>query len=119
MTAGTEGMTRIVLEARQELLLKLALQMARDDYETRTATPGRGAGPSGGQVPGQANRRRNARAHQGATRRWSQHRRDGAAGRLQQEPSQARDGAALGGKRAWTGSAVLNYEFLDDPKSSL
>ena len=35
LTAGTEGMTRIVLEAMQELLLKLALQMARDDYETR------------------------------------------------------------------------------------
>ena len=35
VTAGTEGMTRIVLEAMQELLLKLALQMARDDYETR------------------------------------------------------------------------------------
>jgi len=26
---------RIVLEAVQELLLKLALQIARDDYETR------------------------------------------------------------------------------------
>lgn len=35
VTAGTGGMTRIVLEAMQELLLKLALQMARDDYETR------------------------------------------------------------------------------------
>jgi len=35
VTAGTEGVTRIVLEAMQELLLKLALQMARDDYETR------------------------------------------------------------------------------------
>ena len=28
-------MTKIVLESVQELLLKLALQMARDDYETR------------------------------------------------------------------------------------
>lgn len=35
VTAGTEGMTHIVLEAMQELLLKLALQMARDDYEIR------------------------------------------------------------------------------------
>ncbi len=35
VTAGTEGMTRILLEPMQELLLKLALQMARDDYETR------------------------------------------------------------------------------------
>ena len=30
-----DGVSRIVLESVQELLLKLALQMARDDYETR------------------------------------------------------------------------------------
>ena len=35
ITSGTDGVTRIVLQAMQELLLKLALQMARDDYETR------------------------------------------------------------------------------------
>lgn len=35
LAADTQGVTRIVLEAVQELLLKLALQMARDDYETR------------------------------------------------------------------------------------
>jgi DNA invertase Pin-like site-specific DNA recombinase len=33
--AGTEGVARIVLDSVQNLLLKLALQMARDDYETR------------------------------------------------------------------------------------
>jgi DNA invertase Pin-like site-specific DNA recombinase len=33
--AGTEGVARIVLESVQDLLLKLALQMSRDDYETR------------------------------------------------------------------------------------
>lgn len=33
--AGADGMAKIVLESVQELLLKLALQMARDDYETR------------------------------------------------------------------------------------
>lgn len=32
---SAEGVTKIVLESVQELLLKLALQMARDDYETR------------------------------------------------------------------------------------
>lgn len=31
----SEGVTRIVLESVQEMLLKLALQMARDDYEER------------------------------------------------------------------------------------
>ncbi|MDD5366626.1 MAG: recombinase family protein [Gallionellaceae bacterium] len=32
---GADGVTRIVLESVQDLLLRLALQMARDDYETR------------------------------------------------------------------------------------
>lgn len=32
---AADGITKIVLESTQELLLKLALQMARDDYETR------------------------------------------------------------------------------------
>jgi len=31
----TDGVAKIVLDSVQELLLKLALQMARDDYETR------------------------------------------------------------------------------------
>ena len=35
LAADADGMTKIVLESIQELLLKLALQMARDDYETR------------------------------------------------------------------------------------
>ena len=34
-TEQAEGMARIVLDAMQGLLLKLALQMARDEYETR------------------------------------------------------------------------------------
>ena len=35
LVADSEGVARIVIETVQELLLKLALQMARDDYETR------------------------------------------------------------------------------------
>jgi DNA invertase Pin-like site-specific DNA recombinase len=35
IAAAADGVTKIVLESVQELLLKLALQMARDDYETR------------------------------------------------------------------------------------
>jgi len=35
LTASADGVARIVLESVQELLLKLALQMSRDDYETR------------------------------------------------------------------------------------
>ena len=33
--AAADGVAQIVLESVQKLLLKLALQMARDDYETR------------------------------------------------------------------------------------
>lgn len=35
LAAESDGVAKIVLEAVQEMLLKLALQMARDDYETR------------------------------------------------------------------------------------
>jgi hypothetical protein len=34
LAAEVDGVSKIVLEAVQEMLLKLALQMARDDYET-------------------------------------------------------------------------------------
>jgi DNA invertase Pin-like site-specific DNA recombinase len=34
-SAASDGVSKIVLESVQDLLLKLALQMARDDYETR------------------------------------------------------------------------------------
>lgn len=35
LAASAQGISRIVLESVQEMLLKLALQMARDDYEDR------------------------------------------------------------------------------------
>lgn len=35
LVAESDGVAKIVLEATQDMLLKLALQMARDDYETR------------------------------------------------------------------------------------
>lgn len=35
LAAGSDGVAKIILEAKHEMLLKLALQMARDDYETR------------------------------------------------------------------------------------
>jgi DNA invertase Pin-like site-specific DNA recombinase len=35
LVAESDGVTRIVIESVQELLLKLALQMAREDYEVR------------------------------------------------------------------------------------
>jgi DNA invertase Pin-like site-specific DNA recombinase len=35
VSAGAEGIARIVLDSVQDMLLKLALQIARDDYEVR------------------------------------------------------------------------------------
>ena len=35
VAAATEGIAKIVLEAVQDMLLRVALQLARDDYETR------------------------------------------------------------------------------------
>lgn len=37
LTTGADGMTKIVLESVQDMLLKVSLQMARDDYEDRRA----------------------------------------------------------------------------------
>jgi DNA invertase Pin-like site-specific DNA recombinase len=53
----SDSVARIVLEAVQELLLKLALQMARDDYETRRERQRQGvqlakaAGKYAGRIP--------------------------------------------------------------------
>ena len=35
LAAESDGVTKIVIESVQELLLRLALQMAREDYEVR------------------------------------------------------------------------------------
>ena len=56
LAADADGITKIVLESVQELLLKLALQMARDDYETRRERQRQGvqlaksAGKYGGRI---------------------------------------------------------------------
>lgn len=57
LAAATDGVARIVVESVQELLLKLALQMAREDYETRRERQRQGvrlaraAGKYAGRVP--------------------------------------------------------------------
>lgn len=59
-----DGVARIVLESVQELLLKLALQMARDDYETRRERQRQGvqlakaAGKYAGRIPDAATHQR-------------------------------------------------------------
>ena len=61
---AADGVARIVLESVQELLLKLALQMARDDYETRRERQRQGvqlakaAGKYAGRIPDVATHRR-------------------------------------------------------------
>jgi len=61
LSAESDGIAKIVLEAVQEMLLKLALQMARDDYETRRERQLQGiqiakqqAGKYAGRIPDRA-----------------------------------------------------------------
>jgi DNA invertase Pin-like site-specific DNA recombinase len=60
----TDSVARIVIESVQELLLKLALQMARDDYEIRRERQRQGvqlakaAGKYAGRIPDVATHRR-------------------------------------------------------------
>lgn len=64
LAAAADGVARIVLESVQELLLRLALQMARDDYETRRERQRQGvqlaktAGKYAGRVADAATHRR-------------------------------------------------------------
>jgi DNA invertase Pin-like site-specific DNA recombinase len=56
LAAASDGVAKIVLEAVQSMLLKIALQMARDDYETRRERQRQGvalakaAGKYGGRI---------------------------------------------------------------------
>ena len=99
VTAGSEGMTRIVLEAMQELLLKLALQMARDDYETRRERQRQGV-----ELARQAGKYLGRRTDEAMHARIWALRAGGHSiaetGRLQPKPGQAGDGVAAGGERA-------------------
>ena len=63
LATAADGVTKIVLESVQELLLKLALQMARDDYETRRARQRQGVqlAKTAGKYPG---RRADTSTHQ-------------------------------------------------------
>lgn len=64
VAAEADGVARIVLESVQELLLKLALQMTRDDYETRRERQRQGvqlakaAGKYVGRIPDTATHQR-------------------------------------------------------------
>jgi DNA invertase Pin-like site-specific DNA recombinase len=63
LAATAEGIPRIVLEAVQEMLLKLALQIARDDYEVLRARQRQGIAlaKQNGKYKG---RRKNTRLHE-------------------------------------------------------
>ena len=61
-TRDAEGVSKVVLQAVQDMLLKLALQIARDDYETRRERQRQGIqqARAAGKYPG---RRADARLH--------------------------------------------------------
>ena len=56
LAAESDGVAKIVLEAVQEMLLKLALQMSREDYETRRTRQRQGVqlARAAGKYPGRA-----------------------------------------------------------------
>jgi hypothetical protein len=56
LVADSAGVARIVLEAVQDMLLRLALQSARDDYETRRERQREGSRSRSGQggTPGES-----------------------------------------------------------------
>lgn len=64
LASSTEGVARVVLESVQDMLLRLALQMARDDYEDRRERQRQGiaiakeAGRYAGRQPDQRKRER-------------------------------------------------------------
>lgn len=95
LAAGADGVAKIVLESVQDLLLKLALQMARDDYETRRERQRQGVqvGQDRRQIHRAQSRPPHASAHRGIARRRPHHRTHRGTGRLQHQPGQADLGA--------------------------
>jgi len=91
LAASAQGVSRIVLESVQDMLLKLALQMARDDYEDRRERQRQGIAlaKGAGRYPGPPCRHSDACAGHRPTRRRQQHRQDGLARRLQRNPGEA------------------------------
>ena len=84
---AADGVARIVLESVQELLLKLALQMARDDYETRRERQRQGVQLA--KAAGAHPRCRNPSAHHRSARRRSIDQADCRTGRVQRESGEA------------------------------
>lgn len=88
VAAGTEGVARIVLESVQELLLRLTLQIARDDYETRRERQRQGVAlaKAAGKYTG---RKPDSAAHRRTAQRRPVHQADCGSGRVQPKPSEA------------------------------
>jgi hypothetical protein len=90
LVAGSAGVARIVLEAVQDMLLRVALQTARDDYETRRERQREGieiakrAGRYNGRKPD-----RSAQTHRRLTRGRHEHRAKGRAGGMQHRAGEA------------------------------
>jgi DNA invertase Pin-like site-specific DNA recombinase len=82
LAASAEGVSRIVLESIQDMLLRLALQMARDDYEDRRERQRQGIelAKSAGKYKGRRADPTTAVGDRPARRR-PEHRQDGQAAR--------------------------------------
>jgi DNA invertase Pin-like site-specific DNA recombinase len=89
LAAESDGVAKIVLKSVQAMLLRLALQIARDDYEARRERQRQGVQIARleGKYKG---RKADASMHQ-RIEGYPQHCRDCKAGRMQRKPSKARD----------------------------
>jgi hypothetical protein len=110
LAAEAQGVPRIVLESVQDMLLKLALQMARDDYEDRRERQRQGielakaAGRYAGRKTDTATHARIVALREGGKSIAE----TAKAGRVQSKPSEARvrDGPASGWRQKGAGQVV-------------
>ena len=88
LAAEASGVAKIVLESVQDLLLKLALQMAREDYEDRRERQRQGVALAkcAGKYVGSPSQHYNARTDHCAAQRRSQHCKNRQTGWMQYKP---------------------------------
>ena len=89
-----EGVAKVVLESVQAMLLRLALQMARDDYQERRERQRQGIqlAKQAGKVPWQAVRQETPRPGYRTASQQPQYPKNRRIDRLQRDPRQAHNG---------------------------
>lgn len=108
LASTANGVAKVVLESVQEMLLRVALQIARDDYEDRRERQRQGV-----ELAKQAGKYKSRRPDAAAHARIIALREDRDAGRMQREPSQARMGARAKTKDRVAPAWVMRKRAID------